>query len=205
MVRALALARRAKLQPQRARACAPRCSAAVAPPRVLTGARARGAADAPARPPARAQSASEIEETLKRVSAYPGAARSALRSPSLPIFRCVDAAATLRAHARLPAPLPPCFFAGVQGLIVVNADGIPIRTTLDNETSVQARAPAFRILRFLGGARRERRAAPHALLRGAAPPGGDEGALRRSCDTGCAAPAHADAWRQRTHSGFALF
>ena len=31
------------------------------------------------------------------------------------------------------------FFAGVLGVVIINADGIPIRTTMDNAASVQAR------------------------------------------------------------------
>ena len=89
------------------------------------------------RPAARApapQSANEIEETLKRVSSHPGARRPHARAPAAPVLRT--------ALTRVGAPCAAqCARAGVQGLIVVNADGIPIRTTLDNETSVQARAP----------------------------------------------------------------
>ena len=51
------------------------------------------------------------------------------------------AAATLREVKEVAADSAPvaCACAGVLGLVVVNADGIPIRTTMDNASSVQAR------------------------------------------------------------------
>ena len=62
-----------------------------------------------------------MEETLKRVGSHPGASwQTGNNSRALVLFdgrRC----------------------SGVQGLVVVNADGIPIRTTMDHDSSVQAR------------------------------------------------------------------
>ena len=93
-------------------------------------------AAAPRPPP---QSSSEIEETLKRVSAYPGAPRARVLPAALRLGRAFRIPTRERS---LPLTLLPAALAtppGVQGLIVINADGIPIRTTLDPETSVQVR------------------------------------------------------------------
>jgi hypothetical protein len=82
----------------------------------------------------------------------------------------------------------------VQGLIVVNADGIPIRTTLDNETSVQARSRALHSPLSRGAAqRRAQRRTPRRAARAPERTGArvlrDAAPARRTCaDVGACAP-----------------